>query len=231
VRKILSILFATAALCVSCSKEHSVKPSNNNVFKVSIIPSVDAITNSTWQQVLGGEALINFTFANTDTLSALPIKDSLNLKNAASYNKQVLAGTYNITLKTESTAVADTFIRFNAQVNNLFINKDQAINFAATTTDGVITISKSMIDTLTVPTFTPTGTSTALNFGSANGYYFIYVADATAGRITFTESTSAYQYMKDLTVSALNQYDLSPILNTTSIAVHLHHFNLKANIQ
>ena len=230
-RKIQSILFATIILCAGCSKEQPVNTVKSDLFKVSIIPSVDAIANSTWQQVLGGEALINFTFANTDTLSALPIKDSLNLENAASYNKQILTGTYDITLKTESAAVADTFIRFNAQVTNLLINKDQAINFAATTNDGVITISKSMIDTLTVPTFTPTGTSTSRNFGFANGYYFIYVADATAGRITFTESTSGYQYMKDLTISALNQYDLSPILNTTSIAVHLHHFNLKANIR
>jgi hypothetical protein len=223
VRKILFILFATVIICNSCSKEHSTNPAKN-LFKVSIKPAVNAI-DSAWQQVLGGEALISFI---PDTVNVSPIKDSLNLKSIASYNRQVLAGTYNISLSTESTAVADTFIRFNAQLNNFLINKDQAISFPATTNDGVITINKSLIAALTVPTFIPAGTNTVYNFGLANGCYFIYVTGASTGRITFAEVTSGYIYMNDLTITAMNQYDLSPILNTSGAVVHLHPFHLQA---
>jgi hypothetical protein len=231
VRKILSILCATAMLLYSsCTKENSpalVKTS----FKITIKPSTAAIINSTWQQVIGGEALITFTPVNNDSLTISTNTDSLNLKNVAVYSKQLFAGTYNVALNTESKAVADTFIRFSSQVPNLAIKQDQAITFPATTNDGVITISKSLIDSTTVPTFIPAGASTALKLGKANGYYFIYVSDTVTGRIVFTELTSGYTYMKDITVSAMNQYDLMPVLNTTSITVHLHAFNPNANIK
>ncbi len=230
-RKTLSVLFAIVVIYSSCTKDHAVTPAKTNSFKVSFKPSVEDVVNSSWQQVLGGEAYVGFTFQGADTLNASVVSDSLNLKNIATYSRLLLAGTYNITLATKSTAVADTFIRFNAQVNNFLINQNQAISLTATTNDGVITISKSMIAAGTVPTFTPAGTSTALNFGFANGYYFIYVTGNTTGRIAFTEATTGNQYLQDITVSSLNQYDLSPILNTSGVAMQLHHFNLKADLK
>jgi hypothetical protein len=231
VKKYIFILLAATIVYGSCSKSRIVSPVRNKSFKVTVTPDVSNIANSTWQQVLGGEAIIQFTAENSDTLSASPVSDSLNLKNISAYSKQLVAGTYDITLATESTAVADTFIRFNALINGVAINKDQTISMNAATTDGVITISKSLIDTATTPTFTPTGTTTPYNFGLANGYYFMYVKDAGSGRITFNEATSGDLYLKDITVSALNQYDISVILNASDVIVHLFPFRLKTNLK
>lgn len=227
-RKIFFILFAATILYSSCSKDHFVNPSKKNLFKVSILPPVDAIPNSTWQQVLGGEAIVQYAVQNSDTLSASSVEDSLNLKNIGTYSKQLIPGTYDITLATKSTAVVDTFIRFNAGVKSIAVNKDQAISLTAVTTDGVITISKDQIDPTIVPTFTPSGSATSYNFGLANGYYFIYVKGAVSGRITFTEATTGDLYLKDITVTAMNQYDISAILNTVS--VHSRPFYLKNNL-
>ncbi|HEY8783188.1 MAG TPA: hypothetical protein VIM16_16295 [Mucilaginibacter sp.] len=225
-RKILLILFAGVILYSSCSKQHMLSPVKGS-FKITVRPTIADIANSTWQQVLGGEAIIAFNPLSADTLSA--VRDSLSLANVAGYSKQVFAGTYNITLNTESKAVADTFIRFNSAINTLTINQDQAISFPATTNDGVVTISKSLIDTTVVPTFTPAGSATVLKFGKAYNDYFIYVTGNTTGRISFVEATTGYTYLHDLTVSAMNQYDLSPIINPTGVFVRLHPFQPKAN--
>lgn len=171
---------------------------------------------------------MQYAVQNSDTLSASSVEDSLNLKNIGTYSKQLIPGTYDITLATKSTAVVDTFIRFNAGVKSIAVNKDQAISLTAATTDGVITISKDQIDPTIVPTFAPSGSATAYNFGLANGYYFIYVKGAVSGRITFTEATTGDLYLKDLTVTAMNQYDISAILNTVS--VHSRPFYLKNNL-
>lgn len=213
-KKILPLFFAVIAIASGCSKEQSIAPVKNNLFKISLATTFSNAT-TTWQQVLGGKATIIFTAAGSDTLTISPIKDSLDLKNITAYTKQIVAATYNITLNTTSTAAADTFIRFNASVNNLVFNQAQTVSLAATTNDGVITISKSIIGTNAAPTFTPAGGTAAYNFGLANGYYFIYVKGAVTGRISFTETTSGDLFLKDLTVDALNQYDISAVLNTS----------------
>ena len=224
-RKTLFALFAVAIIYSSCSKDHSINPVTKSSFNVSFL--VDA-ASSAWRQVLGGEANLSFTAKSSDTLTASSVTDSLDLKNIAAYNKQVIAGTYDIALKTKSTAVADTFIRFTSQAKNVVINKDLAVSLTATTNDGVITISKKLVDSSTVPTFAATGSGKVYNFGIANGYYFIYVTGSKGGKITFTEATTGDLFIENLTVSALNQYDLTATLTKTgSVVVHAHPFKLK----
>jgi hypothetical protein len=213
-----------AILYTSCAKDQTLNPVKNNLFKISLTTPFANNANSAWKQILGGEAIIQFYALPSDTLTASVIKDSLDLKNIAIYNKQLTAGNYNITLNTKSTAVADTFIRFNAQANAMKVNKDMSINLTATSSDGVITISKNQISNLERPTFTPTGTSTVYQFGLANGYYFIYVKDAVNGRIKFIEATTGDLYLKDITISATNQYDISAILHSTAISIRSNHF-------
>lgn len=227
-KKLLPGLCAVIFLYTGCSKDYVAAPAKST-FKINFKLTAASIANSTWQQVLGGEALINFKPVNNDTVTVSAVKDSLNLQNANTYVRSVFAGTYNVSLNTKSTAVADTFIRFTSQADSIAINKDQTINFPAVTTDGVITIDKKLADTTVVPTFISSGTTKALNFGNANGYYFIYVTGNTTGTISFVEASSGYTYMKQLTITAMNQYDLSPILNTSSLGVRRHPFNILIN--
>jgi hypothetical protein len=223
-RKTIFVLII-AIIYSSCSKDHSVNPVKKNSFNVSF--SIDA-ASSTWQQVLGGQANLSFTAKGNDTLTASSLTDSLDLKNIGAYSKQVIAGTYDIALKTKSTAVADTFIRFTSQAKNVVIDKAVAISLAATTTDGVITISKKLVDSTTVPTFTATESGKVYNFGVANEYYFIYVTGSKGGKITFTEATTGDLFIENLTVSALNQYDLTATLTKTgAVVVHAYSFKLK----
>jgi hypothetical protein len=211
-------------LFAGCSKDHSASPFKNNLFKVSITKPFATEPNGTWAQVLGGEAAIQFNAIASDSLTATAINDSINLNNIAAYKKQLIAGNYNISLQTKSIAVADTFIRFSAQANAVLINKDMPISLTGTSSDGVITISKKQVINSKRPTFTPAGTNNAYQFGLANGYYFIYVKNAITGRVIFTEPSTGDSYLKDISVSAMNQYDISAILHTTSISVRSNHF-------
>ncbi|WCT10972.1 hypothetical protein [Mucilaginibacter jinjuensis] len=224
----LLLLCVAVLLLGSCAKDHTVNPVNSKPsFKLSFAPVVNGIPNTPWKQVLGGKGLITFAFIANDTVTASTIKDSVSLKDISTYKHDVLAGAYNITLGTVSAAVADTFIRFNAQAQNITINKDQAISLPATTTDGVITISKSLIKAGTTPTFTDAKTAVVYKLGLANDYYFLYAKDATAGRLSFTETTSGDVFLKDLTLAALNWYDVSAVLNkTSSVSIAQHAFNL-----
>lgn len=223
-KKILPLFFAVIALVSSCSKEQSITPVKNNLLKISLATTFsNATTNITWQQVLGGKAIVTFTAVGTDTLTVSPIKDSLDLKTITAYTKQIIPATYNITLNTTSSAAVDTFIRFNASVNNLVFNQAKTVSLTAITNDGVITISKSIIGTNAAPTFTPAGGTAVYNFGLANGYYFMYVKGAVTGRVRFIETSSGDIFLQDLTVNALNQYDISAVLNTSySASAHAH---------
>lgn len=224
-KKIITALFASAVICSGCSKNHTEIPANSKTFKVSFKLAVNAVVSSTWQQVLGGQASIGFAAKNNDSLTASSLTDDLDLSKLSTYTKPVIAGTYDVSLKTKSTAVADTFIRFNALAQNVVINKDVAINMPATTTDGVITISKKLIDSTTVPTFIPTGTNTTYNLGVANGYYFIYVVGSKGGKVTFTEASSGDLFIANVTVAANNQYNLTAIVTKTgSVVKHTYAF-------
>jgi hypothetical protein len=229
VKKITNLLFTGIILCCACSKKQTPNPVKT-AFKITVKPSISFDVTSTWPQILGGEALITFTPVNADTLSVAA--DSLNLTNVGTFSKQVFAGTYNVTLNTKSKAITDTFIRFTSSVTQLAITQDQAISFPATTNDGVITINKTAIDTTVAPTFTVAGQATAVNFGkAANGYYFIYVDGNTTGRISFVDATTGYTYLKDITIAAMSQYDLSPVINKTDVIVRLSPFKPAAAIK
>ncbi|MDB5087955.1 MAG: hypothetical protein JWR09_1949 [Mucilaginibacter sp.] len=229
-KKISFALLAVAFIYSSCTKDHSITPAKNNSFKISFAATLNTVAVNTWEQVLGGEAIVQFTPENSDSLSLSSKKDSLDLKNISTYNYQLVGGTYTISLSTKSTSVADTFIRFTSEVKDFAVNKDQTISLPATTNDGVITISKSTIDSTVMPTFTPLGTTTPINFGLANGYYFLYIKGATTGRLTFTEATTGDLYLKDLKVTAGNQYDISATLNTIgAIVIHSYPFHLKTS--
>ncbi|SEO34026.1 hypothetical protein SAMN05192574_107130 [Mucilaginibacter gossypiicola] len=211
-KKTIPIFFILFALFTGCTKEHLINPAPQKLVTVSLHPNYLVLPPSNWQQVLGGSASLKLTPQNSDSVTLSSISTSINLKDAASYKQQVIAGTYDITLNTQSTAVADTFIRFTSKADHVPVNKDETIDLAATTTDGVITISTKLIDSTVTPTF-KVGNQTAYNLGKTNGYYFLYVKDATGGTITFSLS-NGYQYMKDLTDRAMNQYDLIPLSNS-----------------
>lgn len=223
-KKTIPIFFVILWLFAGCKKEHSVNPPPQQLIAISLRPYVTVLLPSNWQQVLGGSAALRLVPQNNDTVTLSSIATTVNLKNTASYKQQVIAGTYDITLNTQSTAVADTFIRFTSKADHALINKDETIDLAATTTDGVITISTKLIDSTVTPTF-KLGSQTPYNLGKANGYYFLYAKDATSGTITFSLS-NGYQYMKDLTIRAMNQYDLTPIANSYGeLSIKSHPFN------
>ncbi len=211
-KKSLAVFLGVVIMYYSCSKDNSVRTTAKNTYKVSVAPVVSSTVNSSWQQVLGGKAALTFAPVNADSLTLSGVNDSLNLNTISIYNKHVIAVTLNLTLQTQSKAVADTFIRFSAQAKNIVINKDQTLSLAATTFDGVVTIKRDFVDSLTVPTYVVDGSTDVQNFGLANGYYYIYVKGSASGKVTFTETTTGLDYIKVLTVSALNQYDLSPII-------------------
>jgi hypothetical protein len=216
--KKISCLIAFAIILSGCTKERAANPNPQNpLVEISLAPILnDSPASNAWTQVLGGKAAISFQMSATDNLSASNIQDSVSLKDIATYKHDILAGNYTITLNRTNTIPADTFIRFNAQVKDLSINKDQAISLPATTTDAVITVSKSLIQDKAIPTFTDAVTGTAYKFRLANGYYYVYVKDASTGRMTFTEATSGDIYWKDITVAAQNRYDITLVPNKTN---------------
>jgi hypothetical protein len=215
---------AVALLAAGCSKDRSVKPLNNNPLKITVKPDFASAATGSWQQVLGGQAVLSFKPAANDSINISPTTDTLSLSKLSAYTQTLFPGIYNISLNTESTAVADTFVRFTSLVNDLPINQTQVVTLQATTNDGVITINKTYVDTTSAPTFVAAGTTTVQNLGQANGYYFIYVTGGATGRVTFVEPTSGYTYMADIAVTATNQYDLSPIINTSAIRIHTRRF-------
>ena len=207
--------FSLVILLAGCSKKELVNPSQEiRQFKVSFVPGVAKTFDANWQQVLGGKATIEFSAKASDTLTASSLRDTIELKTLKSYTKQMAAGKYDITLKTESTAAADTFIRFDAEVKDFHVKADGAIGLSAITTDGVITISQTLIQAGSRPTFIPAGSTSILNFGLANGHYFIYVKGGESGKITFTEATTGDEFMKNLPVVALTRYNLLPVLSS-----------------
>lgn len=227
-KKTIPILFILFALFTACTKEHLVNPATQKLVTVSLHPNYLVLPPSNWQHVLDGLATLRLTPQNSDTVTLSPISTTVNLKNTASYKQQVIAGIYDITLNTQSTAVADTFIRFTSKADHVPVSKDETIDLTATTTDGVITISTKLIDSTVTPTF-KSGNQTAYNLGKANGYYFLYAKNATSGTITFSLS-NGYQYMKDLTVRAMNQYDFIPVSNSYGeLSIKSYPFNLTSS--
>jgi hypothetical protein len=186
-------------------------PAKGNSYKVALTTIGYAVSSPGWTHVLGGNATLTCNVKATDSdISLSSFTRSLVLDNSNSYTQQFVGATYDIALKTTSTTAADLFIRFNAAIADYKIDKDGTISLPATTTDGLITLNTAYADTTQVPTFTPGGTTNSVNLGKANGYYFLYVKGGISGRLTFTQAATGNFFIKDITVAALNQYDVLP---------------------
>jgi len=230
-KKLLPLFAALAIIYSGCAKDHVIDKQKDISYNVSIAPSFNYAVNGGWQQVLGGEADIQFKPENSDTISFSSIKDSLDLSKIATYSWPLLQGIYDVSLSTNSKNIADTYIRFSAQQTGVVVNNNTTINLSATTNDGVITINDGFIASNTVPTFTPSGSTVAKNMAIANGYYFIYVSGASTGSLSFTEKTTGNLYLANITVAAMNQYDVSPVIDTSTISIHKNLFHLKLKLQ
>lgn len=243
-RKIhFAILALTSLAIASCSKKETVTPPLTATTNTISIGSIDlkasfgvyaqankgittnAVNNtnavtatnatSTWRQMLGGVSTIQFKLHADGSV----VSDSLFMNNAAYYIKTLKTGIYDITFASKSTAVADSFIRFTATNLNYNLVSDGAINFSATTTDGVITIAPGYVKQNTIPTFkTADGkTYNFTNFFSDGNYWFIYVKNGTAGTLSLTESTTGQVLTQSITVSQNNQYNVVVQPQTNSV--------------
>ncbi|WP_426671606.1 hypothetical protein ACPPVU_10245 [Mucilaginibacter sp. McL0603] len=220
-RYLYFIIPAIAFVLNGCKKDVT-----NNV-TVPIVPSVTvqsvnypSFANSPWSNVAGGTVLFKFDLLNASNAVVSSYKDSIDVKNIGNYDKTLDKGTYNIYLSSkDQTSVADTFIRFNAKVSAYSVTDKQALSFTATTTDGLITIGQSFVQSNTVPTFKSDSNSTVYKFGLINGFYYLYVKGGTKGAITFTSKGGNQVITKSLSVVTLNQYNLEVQTNRGSLQV------------
>lgn len=230
-KKTLILLCAIAFTYCSCTKDRLLPKQNS--FKVSIktnINDVEANVPESWTQVFGGSAQITFTKKNSDSVTVTPSVNTIDLTNLSTYSWNLIGGTYDVEMHTTDNGPAATFIRFRASAKSVSIEADGPIAIPAVTTDGVITIAKSVVDTTVVPTFKPEFGNTT-NFSKANGYYFLYVQGFVTGKLTFTEATTGDVFMKSFEVVAGNQYDISAKLNSTKgIVINSMPFHLKASV-
>ncbi len=219
-KKYLYIIFPAILFIFSrCSKDHTTNP------VVPVLPSVSfqsinypSFINSSWTNVLGGTVAIEFDLLNSSNTVTSTFKDSTALNNISAYSKILSAGTYNIYVASKSTAVADTFVRFNAQIKSLSISNKQALSLTATTNDGLITIGQSFVQSGTVPSFKSDSAATPYKFGYTNGFYYLYVKGGTKGTVSFT--TKGNQTVtKSLSIVTLNQYNLALQTNNGTLQV------------
>lgn len=217
-RLALASVFILLTMFAACKKDTVEEILGRiTIEKVSNIPFND----TPWQHVFGGIAGVEYIRNSTEV-----IKDSLDLSQLATYQKTLELGTYDVKLTTKSTATADTFIRFSAELKGLVVDKGHAISLSATTTDGLVTISKDFVKDNTTPVFS---TSDALagsyKMGQANGFYFIYVKGGQAGKVSFISRETDDPISKELTVDKLNHYNLVVMTNgSSSISVVLEKF-------
>jgi hypothetical protein len=193
------------------------KDGGNNNSTPPIIPGISiqsisypSFVSSTWNNVLGGNVSLEFDLLNTNDSVSSKVMDSTALKNISAYNKILTKGTYNIYISSKNqTIVADTFIRFNAQIKSYSLAAQQALSLTATTNDGLITIAQSFVQSNTVPTFKADLGSTVYKLGLINGFYYLYVKGGTSGAITFTSKAGNQTITKSLSIATLNQYNLA----------------------
>jgi len=193
------------------------KKDGNNNTTPAVVPgiSIQTITypsfaNSTWNNVVGGTALLQFDLLGSGGAVSSSTTESTSLSNITSYNKTLSKGVYNIYVSSKNqSAAADTFIRFNAQLKSYSVSAQQALSFMATSTDGLITIGQSFVQSNTVPTFkTDTGTK-AYKFGLSNEFYYLYVKGGLKGSVSFVSKTGNQTFTKSLSITALTQYNMA----------------------
>lgn len=213
----ISLLAFLFIFIASCSKDKAPLIISDQLKTITIIPSVKGVTD--WKHVFGGKAAFELRFKSNDSITASQIKDSIHLKTVETFKKSVVAGKYDISLKTGSNAIADTFLRFSAELKDYLITSDQALKMTGATTDGLITIAKSLVKPSTKPNFVQSGTTKIIDFGLANDAYFLYVKGSIEGKITFTEATTDDTFIKTITVTPITQHNLIPKLNSAKILV------------
>jgi hypothetical protein len=183
-------------------------------------------TNSTWTNVVGGSVIIQIDNTDAGGTVLSTTKDSTDVASIVSYSKVVKKGTYNITLTSKNqTAVADTFIRFNAKLTGYSVENKLAVSFIATTTDGLITISQGFIQPNMTPVFKAQADGKEYKMGIKNGFYYLYVKDGAKGDIIFKEATTGQSVIKNLTIAALSQYNVAVTTQSGSLQVTFAPFN------
>ncbi|NEU09366.1 hypothetical protein GZH53_13660 [Flavihumibacter sp. R14] len=222
-KKIYTLNLAACLLLVllfGCKKDpglpDGLKLPTLTINRISELP----FSNTEWDHVFGGMAEVKFIKGSST------ITDSLDMAKLAGYGKTLELGTYDIQLRSKSTAAADSFIRFSAELKGLVVDKGQSLSFAGSTTDGLITIRKEVVSANSVPTFTPAQAGAkSYKFGLIDGYYFIYVKAGTTGQVAFDSKATDDQITKNLTIAATNHYNLVVVTSgTSSFAVELQKF-------
>jgi|GEM_PF-1310897 len=169
---------------------------------------------SSWPNVFSGNAYVQYS---SRTVGIGIIKDTISILNTTNYKRNLINDTYDISLSiSPTTHLADTFIRFSAIDTGYVINKSGPINFQGITSDAVITMATSTVASGSKPTFNiGTGTSTQkFQFGTSNGYYFLYVKGNTNGTLSLTVP-SGQNLNRTLTVTPNVQYNA--VVSQTSI--------------
>jgi hypothetical protein len=221
-RYLLILLPLILLILNGCKKDGS-----NKVVVPPIVPEISILSisypsfaNSTWNNVLGGNVSLEFDLLDANNTVSSKLTDSTSLNNISAYNKILTKGTYNIYIASKNqVAVADTFIRFNAQITSYAVAAKQAVALTATTNDGLITIAQSFVQNNTVPTFKADLGSTVYKLGLVNGFYYLYVKGDTNGALTFISKTSNQTITKSLSIVTLNQYNLAVQTNKGSLQV------------
>lgn len=221
-KKHLLTIFAGVLLILnSCKKD----PGNGQT--VDIVPqlsiqsvNIPPFANSTWVNVFGGKGLLQFDLLNSNNSVASTTKDSTDLTKITTYTKDLAKGTYNIYLSSKNqTSVADTFIRFNAQITGLKLTQKQGTSLTGTTNDALITISQNLVAANSTPTFKADSVKLPFKFGLINGYYYLYVKGGTAGAISFNDNATGQAVTKRLSAVTLNQYNIGVQHNNGTLQV------------
>ncbi|WP_413666911.1 hypothetical protein ACEN9X_20560 [Mucilaginibacter sp. Mucisp86] len=221
-KKYLLPLFAGLTLILnSCKKSQDNAPQNVDEPQISI-QSVNcpSFVNSTWVNVFGGKGLFKFELLNSNNTVSSTVKDSIDLTQLSTYTKDLPKGTYNIYLSSKNqTSVADTFIRFNAQITRLTLAQKQTASLTGTTNDALITINKNLVAANNTPSFKADSITSPFKFALINGYYYLYVKGGIAGAVTFSDNATGQTVTKRLSTITLNQYNLGVQHNNGTLQV------------
>ncbi|WP_439695963.1 hypothetical protein ACFGVS_24645 [Mucilaginibacter sp. AW1-7] len=220
-KKYFPILFPVLLFMISgCSKSKEPVITVDPELSIQDI-KLPSFLNSSWVNVAGGTLLVKIDAAANAPGGQASVTDSLTFSNLASYHKKLAEGHYDINISSKyQTAIADTFLRFNAQINNYDLAKSRAVSLTASTTDGLITIAKSYIADNTIPFFTSQGASKQYKMGLSNGFYYIYVKAGATGSVAFTAKASGQSVVKVMpAVTTLTHSNLQVIIDKGQLQV------------
>jgi hypothetical protein len=194
----ISIFLSTLA---GCKKEGA--PNQVSSLSIGTI-TFSQFQNSTWNHITGGIIGIEIDASGSTSNRT---SDSIDIKNVATYTKQLSKGVYDVRVFSRSQSVADTFIRFNAELKSLDVENSRATSLTAVSTDGLITIAKTLVKDNTVPVFKADTDSKTFNFGLDNGYYYIYVKNGVNGSISMTSKETGQAIVKKVGSISLTHYN------------------------